>query len=239
VSGFSFKAGAAALVACASMALATPTSAALVTISLGCSAEDLILYGLGSYAPGLGAFSVQQGSAVYDGTRSTFTLSGSILGGTGGFDAGSYAFVTSYLGAPAPLAGPESPVGYTDPADLGSFFYHGISPSTVITLSLSLPSGSFSTVLFDGNAGGLASGAGWMFERTGGTCTGVAVCDQNTVGQTPGATISGNVSGIVQFLIPDVLLPVPETRTWAMLLLGFGAVGLSMRRRRSMLVSFS
>jgi hypothetical protein len=46
---------------------------------------------------------------------------------------------------------------------------------------------------------------------------------------TPG-TASGSFSGTVAF---SSVAAVPEPGTWALMLLGFGAVGFSMRRRRS------
>jgi hypothetical protein len=36
-----------------------------------------------------------------------------------------------------------------------------------------------------------------------------------------------------------ILAAVPEPATWAMMLLGFGAIGLSMRKRRGSRVSFA
>lgn len=50
-----------------------------------------------------------------------------------------------------------------------------------------------------------------------------------TIRGTPG-TESGSLGGTVAF--QSVAAAVPEPGTWAMMLLGFGAVGFSMRRRR-------
>lgn len=46
---------------------------------------------------------------------------------------------------------------------------------------------------------------------------------------TPGTT-AGSISGTVAF---SSVAAVPEPGTWALMLLGFGAVGFSMRRRRA------
>jgi hypothetical protein len=46
---------------------------------------------------------------------------------------------------------------------------------------------------------------------------------------TPG-TQNGSLSGNVAF---TAAAAVPEPGTWAMMLLGFGAIGFSMRRRRT------
>lgn len=46
---------------------------------------------------------------------------------------------------------------------------------------------------------------------------------------TPGRS-AGSISGTVAF---NAVAAVPEPGTWALMLLGFGAIGFSMRRRRS------
>jgi hypothetical protein len=48
------------------------------------------------------------------------------------------------------------------------------------------------------------------------------------------ATSGGSFDGTV-----TILAAVPEPATWAMMLLGFGAIGLSMRKRRGSRVSFA
>jgi PEP-CTERM motif-containing protein len=60
---------------------------------------------------------------------------------------------------------------------------------------------------------------------------GVISDSPNIVGITYGLHVTQNTFG---FVIGDVQLidSVPEPGTWAMMLLGFGAIGLSMRRRR-------
>lgn len=50
-----------------------------------------------------------------------------------------------------------------------------------------------------------------------------------TIQGNPGTT-SGSLGGTVAF---QSVAAVPEPGTWAMMLLGFGAIGFSMRRRRS------
>lgn len=53
---------------------------------------------------------------------------------------------------------------------------------------------------------------------------------------TPG-TANGALGGTVAFQAGAVAAAVPEPATWAMMLLGFGAIGASMRRRRARNVS--
>jgi hypothetical protein len=53
-------------------------------------------------------------------------------------------------------------------------------------------------------------------------CDGITTCGLVGDGQ--------NESGTIELVF--VTLPIPEPGTWAMMLLGFGAVGLSLRRRK-------
>jgi hypothetical protein len=69
------------------------------------------------------------------------------------------------------------------------------------------------------------TGPGFYFTDVTDTCSGVAVCSQNDVGLTPGASQSGPVTIAVSETV------VPEPATWAMLLVGAGLVGASVRRK--------
>ena len=48
----------------------------------------------------------------------------------------------------------------------------------------------------------------------------------------PGPKPGGNAPSFVSPVIPQLLAPVPEPATWTMLILGFGAVGATLRRAR-------
>lgn len=63
---------------------------------------------------------------------------------------------------------------------------------------------------------------GWV-----GAVTGVRIVGLDSLGGSPGFDVVN-----VQVLPGSIGSPVPEPATWAMMLLGFGAMGVSMRRRR-------
>lgn len=136
----------------------------------------------------------------------------------------------------------------TNSADLGgaSIFPNRIDPGITITRSdggLFTFNGLDLTYAFnDQNAffdGGLAS-----FTFNGGTSVQTRAFDNIAGFQTFNFNQAGltsvRISGDSPFAIDNVRLTstaavaaVPEPGTWAMMLLGFGAVGLSMRRRRT------
>jgi len=222
------RAAAGVLAVGAGLALGAPAGAAIISVDLGQSAEDFILYGMGDYAPGLGSFTVGQGAGVFDAgsDTSTFTLSGAINGGTTGWNSGTYEFITSYTGPTTPDGGPNAPQAHSSPSNPNSFFYSFLDPSVTMTLDLfGTPTGDHSVVLF---TGGVFQG-GFGFGFTSASCTGVAVCGQNIVGETPGATISGPVTMGASFEVPDA---VPEPGAWALMIAGFGAAGAALRARR-------
>ena len=212
---------------------ATPAFAAPVLVSLGASSETFTLYGLGPSAlnAALGTFAIGTGAGVYDAATdmSIFTLSGTITGGTAGYNSGTYSFITRYAGMATPLAGPNGPIGRSNAINPDRFNYAFLDPGTTITLFLFLPGGTFAQPLFAG--GNFVAGTNFSFTSIAPQCTGVAVCTQNNVGRTRGATIFGPVRTTVSFDVP-VAAAVPEPASWAMMIAGFGAIGAAMRRRR-------
>jgi hypothetical protein len=71
---------------------AASAHAGTIDIDLVASSQDFTLHGMGASPSngGFGAYTVGQGSSTFNGTTSTFTLSGSITGGSPGFDSGAH-----------------------------------------------------------------------------------------------------------------------------------------------------
>jgi len=223
----------AGLALAAATALAGAANASTITINLGLTAQNLTLYGKGETSPGsqIGTYTVGQGAGTFDGTTSTFTFSGAITGGnTAGLDSGTYQFVTTYLGDDTPTAGPNAPRAQASAPNSNSFVYSFLDPSTNMTLFIQTPDGNFSEQLV--HNGQFLAGFGFAYANA--TCTGLGAnpCSQGLVGNTPGATISGQITGGVSFDSGGLQGGVPEPTTWALMILGFGGVGAAVRARR-------
>lgn len=222
-------------VAVAATLIAVGGQASATSVALGAGSQSLTLYGQGPVALGIGSFKVGQGSSSYDGTTSTFTFSGAISGGDPGFNSGTYSFVTSYAGLNMPEGGPAAPHAQSNPANTNQFFYTFLDPTTTITLFLNTPGQNYAIPLVTG--GSFVAGTGFNFQFTTASCTGVAVCGQNNVGLTPGATIAGPVTIGASFTVATVAPGVPEPEAWALMIIGFGFVGLAARHRNRPLVT--
>jgi uncharacterized protein (TIGR03437 family) len=145
-------------------------------IILGQSTQKLTLTGVGPNASGDGVSVVTWGACSYDGTKTTCILSGPFTGlGPGG----NYVYTLTYPG-------------------------NGASPLDAITapgsdlFSISLSAGSLTFVFNESNGTSVSyNHSGSLFFVPGLTaCTGnVTSCGPGSVGQTPGATISGPVTG--------------------------------------------
>ncbi len=221
----------AAALSMGALAVSNSAHAKTINVELGASSEDFTLYGMGETYPGsgIGTFTSGQGTGVYDGVDSTFTLSGNITGGSPGYSSGTYAFLTTYAGNDAPTGGPNALQEQSNPANVNQFYYIGIDPSTSITLDLTTPMGFYSEELVQN--GNFVAGTSFSFTDVTATCTGVAVCSQNNVGVTPGATISGPVTTAASFTVPDVSA-APEPSTWLLMFAGIGGIGLMLRRAK-------
>jgi uncharacterized protein (TIGR03437 family) len=144
----------------------------------GNSTQNVIFRGLGANAQGDGQSLVTWGSCVFDGANTKCTVSAPYTGaGLGG--GGTITLLITYPG-------------------------NGTAPLTAVSISpgndlvnLRLTAGSFVVTLAE-NSGATVTfynAPNWYFTFTNATCTGVAPCAVGQVGLTPGATITGQVTG--------------------------------------------
>src|ERR1019366_4919802 len=156
--------------------VATP---AFAIITLGSSNQPFTLTGIGPNAQGQGQANVQWGSCAYDGTTTTCTLSGSYTGlGPGG----TYAFVFSYTG------NGQFPLIAVFPVGSNFFSFQATGNYTAFAINLTPNSGP--PISF-------YSFANWQWLYNSPTCTPASIspCAAGTVAATPGAVITGAVSG--------------------------------------------
>ncbi|HKP33397.1 MAG TPA: FxDxF family PEP-CTERM protein [Sphingomicrobium sp.] len=142
-----------------------------------------------------------------------------------------------FLGIVTPSAGATSST-VTPFTDVFSFSIAGSPGSTNAQVGTILLNGiqniNFTSITLDGNPFTLTSAVGaaeqWACCGVGGLSSvllGVGSHNITLVGNLIGAN-SGSYSGTLNVQTA----PVPEPATWAMMLLGFGATGLMIRRRR-------
>jgi len=140
-----------------------------------------------------------------------------------------------FLGEVAPSAGATS-VTVTPFNDVFNFSIAGSPGSTNSQVGTILLNGSqninFTSITMDGSPFTLISGPGaaeqWACCGAGGLGSlllGVGPHNITLVGNLIGAN-AGSYSGTLN------VQPVPEPATWAMMLLGFAGIGMSIRRRR-------
>jgi uncharacterized protein (TIGR03437 family) len=163
------------VVLCAA-ALALPASASVA--NFGPTNQSVTFTGLGGNAQGEGQSQVTWGSCVFANGSTTCTVSAPFTGiGPGG----TITAVIAYAGnGPSPVVATSVSPG----SNQASYSFNGSSSGSIVT---TLTESNGTTLTFDGilpsNAFGLAS------------CAGVSTCSVGQVGLTPGATMTGQVSG--------------------------------------------
>jgi hypothetical protein len=205
------------ILAVGTLLLASPVLRAdTVSVNLGLSAQNYTLTGLGPNGSAQGTFLDEQGACTSAGATTTCHLTGLYTGSTPGFTGGTYDFVTTYATA-TPLQATEfntNQFGF-GPTD--------IPPGTTMFLDLhDAISGNHDEAIYDGSFVG-----SYNVTFATATCTGVSPCSQDSVGLTPGATVSGPITGGASFTVPAAS-PVPEPS----LLIFSGVPGMLLMVRR-------
>ncbi len=151
------------------------------SITLGQSTQNITVAGLGPDVNGNGTFTITWSACSYNGTETTCNLSGPFTGfGPGGVGTGTWNFQLIYPGnGPSPVT--------------------AIAPPGSNELTFSLSAGSLhfvfnesngTSITFPYNTGSIA------FVQALTACTGnPPSCSPSAVGQTPGATETGPVTG--------------------------------------------
>ena len=140
-----------------------------------------------------------------------------------------------FIGEVDPGAGATAATvtGFTDVFNFSIAGSPGVTNSQVGTILLNGSQNiNFTSITLDGNAFTLISGPGaaeqWACCGAGGqgsVLLGVGDHNITLTGNLIGA-IAGSYSGTLN------VQPVPEPATWAMMLLGFAGIGMTIRRRR-------
>jgi uncharacterized protein (TIGR03437 family) len=159
-----------------SIAALSPQASATIA-TLGPSNQIYTLTGKGANAAGDGQSTVKWGTCAFDGTNTNCTLSGVFTGFGGG---GNYSFVLSY---PGTGAFPLIAVSQSPGNNLISY-----QATSTYSLVVTLAETSGPTLTF-------YSFANFSFLFSNATCTGLSTCSVGQVGLTPGATITGPVTG--------------------------------------------
>ena len=146
-------------------------------VTLGASAQNFTLTGIGPNAMGQGQSRMAWGDCAFDGTTTTCTLSGSY---TGLGNGGTYRFIVSYAG------NGQFPLNAITNPGSDMFFARATGP---FTFRVTLTENNGPTTTF-------YSFANFNFVYQNATCTGsVSSCGPSAVGQLAGATITGRITG--------------------------------------------
>ncbi len=164
-------------------------------VTLGASAQNFTLTGIGGNTSGAGQSVMGWGSCAFDGTNTACTLSGpyTYAGAAAALGAsGTYSFVVSYAGQGT------FPLNAVSQSPGSNLFYASATGNYNFSITLTPASGA--PVHF-------YSFANFQVLYSNATCSGTAVsiCGIGQVGLTPGAVITGPVTGTFD--------PAPSIRT--------------------------
>ncbi len=106
----------------------------------------------------------------------------------------------------------------------------GVDSGSLFALNLAAP--SLSSIGFTAGASETFDFAsdGTLWGQNAGTFN---VIDSTTFASLPDGPSAGGLFAFGMAIAPSISGAVPEPSTWAMMLLGFGAIGFSLRRRKS------
>lgn len=159
------------------LALLFTTTSEATVITLGTSTQSVTFTGTG-LSQGAGTARVALGSCTYNGTNTTCTLTGQY---TGLGNGGTYQIQTVYSGN-----GASTIVANMNPPSTNAPVFSAVA-GTVSLITTITPTGGSPVNFYYTYISG--------FQFVNATCTGASACNISTVGQTSGATITGQITG--------------------------------------------
>ena len=176
----------------------------------------------------VGASALALASTAANASVTLGTAIGSSCTGSGCVAGTSTAIVTDNVGIPNKVEFDDTNASAGGQTAWFNFF---VAPDALGTFSATVATFPVSTVtLLELLTGGTSSTVGGtLLTSTPGTQLTYANLTANTwytFRYTANMSTAGSISGNTTFY------PVPEPATWALMLLGFGGIGLAMRRRR-------
>jgi hypothetical protein len=159
----------------------------------------------------------------------TGTLNFNSLGGLNFFDPANGGVPAGYgnAGSATVAIGPGVEFGYQDSANTDSADFTGTS-LTIMDVTTSTNAAPFFMV-FTSSAAGFFNNAAFSSNGFGGTLS----VSGNTLTFSAPQFNSPTGTRVSVITFAGATAGVPEPATWAMMMVGFGAVGFTMRRRRT------
>ncbi|MBU1378659.1 MAG: PEPxxWA-CTERM sorting domain-containing protein [Alphaproteobacteria bacterium] len=204
--------------------LGAAVAAPLLLSALPASAAIMWSFSPGVASPGTGFTTVNTFDTVDGITGSGFEIKTPPADGAGSPPANSNPSGTPYL---AVFDGGSATIGFSGPVKSFQFDWGSIDSYNTLTIDstgaekIIVPGGNFINAA---NGDRVSPGTNGLFTVWG---------TEGETFQSITLTSSGYSFEIDNLATSSV--PVPEPATWAMMILGFGGVGATMRRRRGML----